>query len=95
MSRGGQRLPVRHPDTISGLAPDCRRVLRDDYMRILAAIQAPPRRVEVERLGRGRWDGLVVGYDVEYVRDEGAVGRAIAEYRRTAALWGVDVEVQP
>lgn len=87
-------LPVRHPDTISGLEPDCRRVLRDKYMAIQVAMTRQPERVEVPRMGSGQWSDMIVGYDVQYVRDERAVGRAIAEYRRVAAMWDVDVEVR-
>ncbi|MDI6773253.1 MAG: hypothetical protein QME77_11805 [bacterium] len=31
----------RHPDTIPGLAPDCRRVLRDAYLVIQARMERP------------------------------------------------------
>lgn len=93
MSRREPGLSVRHPDTIPGLEPDCRRVLRDEYMAIQAAMMRPHEAIQVERMGRGQWDGIVVGYETRYVRDEGAVGRAIAEYRRTARLWDVDVDL--
>lgn len=32
----------RHPDTIADLAPDCRRVLREEYQRIQEAADAGP-----------------------------------------------------
>jgi len=63
-------IPVKHPDTIPGLAPDCRRVLRDDYIAIQVATTCG-RTPKADRPAR--------------------VAAAIAEYRRTAALWGVDV----
>lgn len=83
----------RHPDTIPGLAPDCRRVLRDDYMRIqVAATEHAPHH------NAPTWDGLGRAIDThdadirEFERGRaGRVAAAVAEYRRTADLWGVEV----
>lgn len=77
------RIPVKHPDTIPGLAPDCRRILREEYQRIQVAASPGDETVELERP-----DGLRMAIARPRVRD---VGAAIAEYRRVAKMWGVDV----
>lgn len=82
-----------HPDTISGLAPDCRRILREEYQKIQAACQTTA--------------GDGIGYDntrsVEWnshsarskrqeegrTRRQEAINSAIAEYRRVANLWNI------
>jgi hypothetical protein len=71
----------RHPDVIPGLAPDCRRVLRADYEVIQVA--ADPDRLVADRPGMLR----------RRTRDEikESTAAAVAEYRRTARLWEVDV----
>ena len=81
-----------HPDTIPGLSEDCRRVLRRDYQRIQVAEQM---RVTRERVRNGRDAETRAQHEVALsalrTRRDRAVARAIAEYRRTAALWGVEV----
>lgn len=92
------KLPVKHPDTIAGLAPDCRRVLRQQYDRIHVAVD--PERVEPAR----QVSYVAQNGDIRFreetrseVRARASVERAretataIAEYRRVAAMWGVDV----
>lgn len=91
-------LPVRHPDEIAGLAPDCRRLLREEYGTILARMARQPVLGEVEYVD----DRGLVCFRPEtrpealrrVARTHGTVGAAVAEYRRVAAMWGVDVSVQ-
>lgn len=98
-------IPVRHPDTIAGLEPDCRRVLRDAYQIIQSRIQTTPtvsdRDIPYHRPGNGgrytateRREMLreARAHLAERLRESHRdVGSAIADYRETASLWGVDV----
>lgn len=85
MSAGG--LPVRSPDTIPDLAPDCRRVLRDEYLVVQARMLRP--RQGGPKSDREKILDAALGDEDSYA---GSVAEAIAEYRRVARLWGVDVE---
>lgn len=88
-----------HPDEISDLAPDCRRVLRTEYATIESrAAQLRPenrRTVRIERDPYGQHGTRIESRretTSEAVARVGSVGAAIAEYRRVAALWGVNVD---
>jgi hypothetical protein len=94
----------RHPDTIPNLAADCRRLLRDEYLRI-QTLTDKPLDLDPRDTNTPRWDGngRCVGsgetqqeYDlrVAEAKEErrGRLAAAIAEYRRVAALWGVDLD---
>lgn len=85
MSRGG--IQVAHPDTIPGLAPDCRRILRDEYMAIQVAADA-------DRIVEDDSYDAPLNAKRARTRDEISrdVARAIAEYRRVAEMWGVEVD---
>jgi hypothetical protein len=82
---------VRHPDTIPGLAPDCLRVLRAEYETIQARMgeSVPPPRPRISSDQDMAAEKAAHRDRVE--RREARVAAAIAEYRRVAALWGVDV----
>lgn len=98
MTNANAEIPVRHPDTIPGLAPDFRRVLREEYDVIMSRMSkhqhAQGRKVDVEVDPYGP-NGARIEQRRETTREKdariGNVGAAIAEYRRVAALWGVDV----
>ena len=77
----------RHPDTIPGLAPDCRRVLRDAYQSIQVAMSRPEHTVLRDEVLD---DGTVVTVQRSEPVPGISVQRAIAEYRRVAAMWGVE-----
>jgi hypothetical protein len=95
-------MPIRHnlinvlaPAEIHGLARDCRRVLESDYNLILAAAD-DERQVKVSA-GRSidaQGFEIYVGDGARH-RSSGEIATdvraAVAEYTRTAALWGVDV----
>lgn len=75
------KLPT-HPDAIPHLEPDCRRVLRADYTTIQVAYDHDRHLRHPDPRGtRTRTSAEV----------EGDIAAAVAEYRRTAALWGVEV----
>lgn len=96
-----------HPDTIPGLAADCRRVLRADYQRIQVAMSAgaepgPSANAPIHDAATDRYltgDAARKARAAAQSQHESsdkasrshAVAAAIAEYRRTAELWGVDV----
>jgi hypothetical protein len=88
-----------HPDSLAGLAPDCRRVLREEFATIEARAQrlknAQPKQVEVYDSDRGLTSWRMESRAEARARVEreiGSVAAAIAEYRRVAALWGVEVK---
>lgn len=128
-----------HPDTIPDLAPDCRRVLREEYQRVQVAADAGPLdsvatydvatgtipvlvvvpRAHREAMARGEYRGpswakygkaAAVSKGGKRTREEWPdplteadykaaraaiesrrVTLAIAEYKRVAQLWGVEV----
>jgi hypothetical protein len=84
-------LSVRHPDTIPGLAHDCLRVLRDEYAVIQARmgefVPAPRPRISSDQ----DMAAEKAAHRDRVERKEARVVAAIAEYRRVAAPWGVDV----
>lgn len=81
-----------HPDTISDLAPDCRRVLREEYQRIQIAadrdrlIDPEADDERVYQFGKRRRVERRLRTTSEIARD---VAAAVAEYHRTAETWGV------
>jgi hypothetical protein len=83
------KFPI-HPDLISDLAPDCRRVLREAYMVIQARMN-PPAQTTVHD-GKGGFRQATPA-EARTIQDaeRGSVGDAVTEYRRIAALWGVEV----
>lgn len=81
--------PVKHPDSIPGLAPDCRRVLRGEYAVIVARAGSPKtRKKEVSSVSAC---GRYTEWQEVDVPQEKTVAQAIAEYRRVAEMWGVEV----
>lgn len=92
-------LPV-HPDTVAGLAADCRRVLRREYSMIQAAADADRLVVDdgqrwieaINMPGGGYWQSNVSPRRRTRAEIDAEVARAVVEYRRVAAMWGVDVE---
>lgn len=99
------RLPA-HPDTISGLAPDCMRELRAEYRVIQARLQLTGRAsrvadtIEISRSWGTEFHRRTPGELRRAQREANKVtrmnraekiGAAIREYRRVAALWGVEV----
>jgi len=83
---------IKNPDTISNIAPDCRRALRDDYRKIQAAIQLPQRPSMAPRIniGETKEQWLAECERMQQERRE-RIAEAVAEYKRTAQLWGVPV----
>lgn len=85
----------RHPDTISGLAPDCRRVLRTAYMQIQSAMDPPlePLRYIEESDDQGTPRVREETADERSARlgaeHRAGVASAIARYREIAEMWGV------
>ncbi|MGL4445719.1 MAG: hypothetical protein ACRCU1_18995 [Alsobacter sp.] len=71
-----------HPDSIPGLETDCRRVLREEFRSIQVA--ADRRRTCAGNGPRGNRTRSSEQVDSD-------VAAAVGEYRRTAALWGVEV----
>ena len=84
-----------HPDTIPDLAPDTRRELRREYLRIQSAAAAP---LDVPSGADNTQPLTWHSADARAEREQAAraarsarVADAIAEYRRVAGLWGVEV----
>ena len=88
----------RHPDTITGLAADCRRVLRDAYSAIQVAsdknrlvVDDGAHWIEAPNMpGGGHWQPNASPRLRSWKEIQHDVARAIVEYRRVAAMWGVD-----
>lgn len=97
--RGHEKMaiPVSHPDTIPGLDSDCRRVLREAYISIQAAMQRPEAQydralseVEVWVEEIEKWETQCVYLERDEVKRR-HIARRIFEYREVAESWGVDV----
>jgi len=73
---------LTHPDAIPHLELDCRRVLRADYTAIQVAADRDRHLPYTDPRGTRTRTRAEIGTDV---------AAAVAEYRRTAALWGVEV----
>lgn len=83
-------LPVRHPDLVTGLESDTRRCLRDECQVIQAASQ--PIAIEPREVWCGESASAFEARRVAAKQQQSArVAAAIAEYRRVAAMWNVDV----
>lgn len=83
------RIP-RHPATIRGLAADTRRVLSQEYIAIQ---QAQDRETLVPTMVTLESGDTVQGPPRKRTRQEiaRATEAAVAEYRRVAEMWGVEV----
>lgn len=82
----------RHPDTLPDLAPDCRRELRREYDRVTVAADRSRLTTDDER--HGSPTRRIGGRDRRARTDDEVAGdlrAAVAEYRRVAGLWGVEV----
>ncbi len=79
----------RHPDTIPNLAPDCRRYLRYEYMEI-QAIPKPDQSPQLVNLGETEAECAARHREAKEEHRR-KIAAAIAEYKRVAKMWGVDV----
>lgn len=70
---------MRHPDQIPDLAPDCRRVLRDEYQAIQVATQPVSHHKDLRGLSPAE----------ARAKHREKIAAAVTEYKRVAAMWGV------
>lgn len=79
-------------ETRAGIAPDMQRVLRDERMRLMATVQTEygGNKTEQREVFSVRFGAQI--QNVKMPPDEENVRATIAEAKRTAGLWGVEIE---